>query len=331
MSNINFTVEELNRIKPMEIVTTDKVREKFVQIYDTLWQSMGVSGEAAYEREARAFNRVLGEKAEIRDKCTHFSIFTSFLDIAISGLSVEPGARAQGYLMSRNTCTGTDQNGKKIFQMLCVFTVSGYGELVLRERCGQIRHADNPTIVYAEDGFEYGEQNGQKFVNYMCRPPHTSNQIVACFMKITRNDGSTDYALMLPEDWQRLAGYSAKQNARWENGRRVEGNANALYSANGGQIDTGFLMAKLIKHAFKTYPKARIGKNAQLESQMPDELEEIPDDIYGVSGTVVDPNTGEIMESNGAYGAPADTSAGVTVDVQQPNAAAGTESNDEVF
>ena len=151
MSNINLTVEEINALKSTDIVTNDKVREKFVQIYDTMWaSSTGISGDAAYERESRYFNALLCEKEDLRTKCSKFSIFTSFLDVAISGLSVEPGVRAQAYLLSRSVNIGKGQDGKNMYVTQCVLTVSGYGELVLRARCGQIRHADNPVIVYSD-------------------------------------------------------------------------------------------------------------------------------------------------------------------------------------
>ena len=325
MSQIEISIKLLNELQPTEIVRNDKVRDKFIQIYDAMWsQSTGVSGEAAYEKEARNFNRLLSEKEDIRKKCNHFSLFTSFLDVAISGLTLDPGTKAQAYLLARSIAVDSyvDDHGQKKnrYETQCVLTVSGYGELVLRARCGQIRHADNPVIVYEEDGFEFGERNGQKFVNYTCRLPHQSGRIVACFMKITRADGSADYAVMLPEDWQRLSNYSARQNSKynyqtkqWENGK-----PNALYSAQGGQIDPGFLVAKCIKHAFKTYPKARVGRATQLESQQVDETE-INDDIYGITdnGEKVDPATGEIItdrQSEQSF-APADnTAAGVTVD-----------------
>ena len=285
MSQIEITVKLLNELQPTEIVRNDNVRDKFIQIYDAMWsQSTGVSGEAAYEKEARNFNRLLSEKEDVRKKCSHFSLFTSFLDVAISGLTLDPGTKAQAYLLARSIAVDSyvDDHGQKKnrYETQCVLTVSGYGELVLRARCGQIRHADNPVIVYEEDSFEFGERNGQKFVNYTCRLPHQSGRIVACFMKITRADGSADYAVMLPEDWARLSNYSARQNSKfnyqtkqWENGK-----PNALYTAQGGQIDPGFLVAKCIKHAFKTYPKARVGHATQLESQQVDETE-ISDDI----------------------------------------------------
>lgn len=325
MSQIEITVKLLNELQPTEIVRNDNVRDKFIQIYDAMWsQSTGVSGEAAYEKEARNFNRLLSEKEDVRKKCSHFSLFTSFLDVAISGLTLDPGTKAQAYLLARSIAIDSyvDDHGQKKnrYETQCVLTVSGYGELVLRARCGQIRHADNPVIVYEEDSFEFGERNGQKFVNYTCRLPHQSGRIVACFMKITRADGSADYAVMLPEDWARLSNYSARQNSKfnyqtkqWENGK-----PNALYTAQGGQIDPGFLVAKCIKHAFKTYPKARIGHATQLESQQVDETE-INDDIYGITdnGEKVDPATGEIITDKPqeqSFAPAQNTAAGVTVD-----------------
>ena len=328
MSQIGITVQLLNEMQPTEIVRNANVRDKFIQIYDAMWsQSTGVTGEAAYEKESRNFNRLLSENEDLRKKCTHFSLFTSFLDVAISGLTLEPGAKAQAYLLARSIAVDSyaDERGqkKKRYETQCALTVSGYGELVLRARCGQIRHADNPVIVYEEDSFEFGERNGQKFVNYVCRLPHQSGHIVACFMKITRADGSADYAVMLPEDWARLSNYSARQNAKynyqtkqWEYGK-----PNALYTAQNGQIDPGFLVAKLIKHAFKTYPKARVGHATQLESQQVDEAE-IPDDIYGVAGNGEQVNiaTGEIVsEKEQSFAPTANTTAGVTVNPAEEN------------
>ncbi|RXE71561.1 hypothetical protein ED352_04445 [Muribaculaceae bacterium Isolate-002 (NCI)] len=340
MGNINLTVEEINRLEPTAIATNELVRAKFIQIYEAMWTpSTGITGEAAYERESRNFNRILGEKEDLRKNCTRFSLFTAFLDVAISGLTLDPGTRAQAYLLSRSIAVDSylDQQGNKKnkYETQCILTVSGYGELILRARCGQIRHADNPVIVYAEDEFEYGERNGNKFVNYTCRLPHTSGNIVACFMKITRADGSIDYAVMLPEDWNRLAGFSARQNRQWDNQRRqwVLGNPNALYGQQQDgslKIDTGFLIAKCIKHAFKTYPKARVGRGTQLESQQVDEVE-INDDIYGLEdGSSVNRSTGEVLPSQDTGFAPApDTSAGVRVNPETSSSDAG--GSDDTF
>lgn len=281
MSNISITVEQLNKLQPMDIVTYDPVKMRFIQIYDTLWGDG--TGLPAYERESIFFNRFLSDNEKIRNGVTRFSIFTAFIDLAICGLSVEPGVRALCYLQGRNTNIGKDANGKNVYEARLVLTVSGYGELVLRARCGQIKYADNPVLVYQEDEFAFSDNNGQKSINYTCHLPHKSGNIVACFLRITRTDGSVDYSVMFEEDWNRLADFSAKQNKKYDNDARryVKGDPNELYRSNNGGIDTGFLMAKCIKHAFKTYPKVRIGKGTELQTEQETPEPQI-DDLYGV-------------------------------------------------
>ena len=69
MSKIALTVEQLNSLQPTEIVRNDNVRDKFIQIYEAMWTpSTGVTGEAAYEKESRNFNRLLSEKEDLRKK-----------------------------------------------------------------------------------------------------------------------------------------------------------------------------------------------------------------------------------------------------------------------
>lgn len=308
MSNIALTVETINAMQPLDIVTNENVRARFIQIWDTLWGAG--SGEAAYERESFHFTNKLREDEKLQ-RATRFSIFTCFIDLAVAGLSLEPGTRALCYLQGRNACIGKDANGKNVYEGRLNLTISGYGELVMRARAGQIRHADNPVLVYEEDTFSFGDMNGQKVVNYMCNLPHKTNHIIAAFLRITRSDGSIDYAVMLEEDWMRLQDYSGKNNRKWDGatGRYIE-TPNALYLSRNGSIDSGFLCAKLIKHAFKTYPKVRIGKGTELETQQPDTIQQEVDDFYGVTSEApampVDPNP--------PYGNQPDTSAGVVVD-----------------
>lgn len=281
MSNLQLTVEEINQLKPLEIIEHPKVRERFTQIYETLWGN----GEAAYERESIYFNKALRDNDNGRlQRATPFSIFTAFIDLAVCGLSLEPGTRALAYLMGRNVNMGTKDSPK--WEGRCVLTVSAYGELVMRTRAGQIRHADNPVLVYDIDEFSFRDVDGRKSVSYTCNLPHTGHNITACYLRITRADGSIDYAVMFPEDWCRLAGYSQKQN---------RGRANDLYGMDQAgivHIDPGFLMAKCIKHAFKSYPKVRIGRGTELQSQQVDQQPQLSDeDIYGV-----DPDTGEVTD-----------------------------------
>ena len=287
MSQITLTVEQLNAMDALEIATAPMVRDKFIDIYNTLWGAG--TGEAAYERESRFFNRLLSDNADLQ-RGTHFSLFTAFIDLAVCGLSLEPGARALCYLIGRNQKTSPkldaqgrpmkDSKGYPVYNWegRVVLTVSAYGELVLRERSGQIRHADNPVLVYEGDEFSFSDKGGRKEVEYVCHLPHTGKRIVACYLRITRADGSVDYSVMTEEDWVRLAQYSARQN---------RSGANALYGVDQKgivNIDPGFLMAKCIKHAFKTYPKVRVGHGTELQRQQEEETElEINDSLYGVA------------------------------------------------
>lgn len=285
MGNLQMTVEEINQLKPLEIVEHPVVRERFTQIYETLWGN----GEAAYQRESIYFNKALRDNDNGKlQKATPFSIFTAFIDLAVCGLSLEPGTRALAYLMGRNVNVGTKDNAK--WEGRCVLTVSAYGELVMRTRAGQILHADNPVLVYDNDEFSFKDVDGHKSVSYTCNLPHSGHNITACYLRITRADGSIDYSVMFPEDWCRLAGYSQKQN---------RGRANDLYGMDQNgivHIDPGFLMAKCIKHAFKSYPKVRIGRGTELQSQQVDEQSQLSDeDIYGV-----DPETGEVLNDTPA-------------------------------
>ncbi len=325
MSNIALTVEEINALDMLEITQHPVVKQRFITIHDTLWGPG--TGEAAYERESFYFNRILNDDTKLQ-KATKFSVFSTFIDLAVSGLSLEPGARALCYLMGRNHCIGQNSEGKKIYEGRLVLTVSGYGELVLRRRCGQIRHADNPVLVYEEDSFSFSDTDGRKTVSYTCNFPHKSNKIVACYMRITRADGTTDYGIMLEEDWKRLENYSARNNRYWDRDARqwVE-NANELYKSSNGSIDPAFLMAKCIKHAFKTYPKVRIGKYTDFESDQVDEPQPEIDDFYGVTA----PQQPQAAPEPESFAPQPDFSAGVTVDPATAYGGNGADEDDGTF
>lgn len=302
MSEEISLVKELQTMKATDVIRNERVRNQFINVYNSIWKE---GGENAYEREAIYFNQQLRDKPGIRE-CSGTSVFYSFIDLAVKGLTLAPGSQALCYLIPRSVKIGVDQTGKDVWEKCCNLVVSGYGELVLRVRAGQIRHADNPVIVYEGDHFEYGEQNGQKIVNYMSSFPRKSNHIIACFLKITRADGTIDYSVMTEQDWLRLKGYSDKQNTFYDykNNQWVT-KSNELYGKKDSQIDTGFLMAKCVKHAFKTYPKLQIGRGTSLESETIDAPQPDFDPYADVAGK---------QERQEESFAPApDMSAGVTI------------------
>lgn len=303
MGNAMTLAKELQTMKATEVIRDERVRNQFINVYNSIW---GEGGEQAYEREAIYFNQQLRDKAPLR-ACSGTSVFYAFIDLAVRGLTLAPGSQALCYLIPRSVKTGVDAAGKDVWEKCCNLAISGYGELVLRRNAGQIRHADNPVVVYEGDRFEYGEQDGRKVVNYMSSFPRKSDRIIACFLKITRADGTVDYSVMAENDWKRLQHYSDKQNTYFDSRtNKSVVRQNELYSNNGGQIDTGFLMAKCIKHAFKTYPKLNIGKGTVLESEIM-ESPATPEGFDPYAGV------GKQEKQDDSFAPAPDTSAGVTI------------------
>ena len=296
---INFA-QELQSMRAADVIRNERVQSQFINVYNSIWKE---GGEQVYEREAIYFNQQMRDKVKLRE-CSGMSVYNAFIDLAVKGITLAPGTQALCYLIPRNVNVGTDQTGKDVWEKVCNLTISPYGELVLRKNAGQIRHADNPVIVYEGDSFQYGEQNGQKVVNFMAALPRKSNKIIACFLKITRADGSIDYSVMTEDDWLRLKGYSDKQNTYYDaKTRQYVTKSNELYNRD-GQIDTGFLKAKCIKHAFNTYPKLKIGRGSSLETE-----------IIEQQAPEFDPYGGVEEQPQEQHFAPApDMSAGVTIE-----------------
>ncbi|MBN2787402.1 MAG: recombinase RecT [Paludibacteraceae bacterium] len=283
---IQIKLEELNSLTPSQIVENEKVEDKFIQMYNAIH---GVeTGIQIYNKEKFNFQKLLNEKPELAT-CSKLSLYGSFLDMAVNGLSLDPTGRPHCYIIPRSVKTGAkDQNNKDIYEKRASVMVTGYGEIVMRMRAGQIKYVDNPVVVYEGDEFEAGTRNGSKFVNHSAKIPRTTTKIVACYVKITRNDNTTDFQWLMEGDILRLQKYSEKSNSKWvDNGHgekvRVDGDANELYKSNGGQIDPGFLENKMIKHAFDSYPKVRTGQFTVLQTVEEDKVID-----YGIEETEVE-------------------------------------------
>ena len=234
----------------------DHAKDKFIAIYN---QKFGEGGETFFEQQKTFFlNQMLNGSYKNKLRlASSLSILDAFMFLAIEGLSLEPGAGAYCYLM----CDTFQDKATQTWIQMAKISVTGYGEIFRRQREGQIKYCDKPVIVYDCDEFSIGEHEGHKFVNWAKSfPTPPTARIVAAYMKIVRPDGSPDYAVIDMNEINRLENFS----------RRFLGGStsNALYHSNNGQIDPGFLIAKLCKHAFKTYPKIAIGMGAILEADV---------------------------------------------------------------
>lgn len=277
MSNIiQIKVEELNALPATKIVENEGVQSKFIQMYNAIWGSQ--MGEQIYHKEVFNFQKVLRENPSVAE-CSKMSLFGCFLDMAVNGLSLDNTSHPHCYLIPRNVKTGhKDERGYDTYEKRASVSVTGYGELTMRMRAGQIRYADNPVIVYEGDIFSVSLDNGVKKITYSASIPRRSNKVLGAFIRIVRCDGSEDYQWLLEGDVQRLAKFSAKNNSYYKNGQRVEGKANDLYFSQDGGVDPGFLENKMIKHAFDAYPKVRTGKYTMMATEQ--EEEEVID--YGI-------------------------------------------------
>lgn len=237
-----LSIKDLNGMKPFQVLEDERVKDRFLH----LCKSRNVGDEEAesfWETEKYNFARIIQNDDNLK-QCTGFSIYGCICDIAVMGLSLDNASQPLLYVLWGNVKNG--QNWEKRAKL----EISPYGELALRMQTGQLIYADRPVVVYKGDKFKpIVNEKGQKICLYEASVPRQSNEIIASFIRLTRPDGSFDFYYMLPEDIERLKGYSTKKN---------KGKTNALYTSNGGQIDTGFLEAKTIKHAFKTFPKIKI-------------------------------------------------------------------------
>lgn len=246
-----------------QVASADTTRQRFVALFNKIHGSK--SGEMIYENELYHFTKKVQENQDLQ-KCTRLSLYGAFLDVAVQGLSFDPNKKL-AYLIPENVNLGTKDDPK--WEKRAAMKISPYGELALRQQCGQIKYADDPVIVYEGDFFEVAIQGGSKVVNYKSSLPRKSNKIIAGFLRIVKNDDSVDFFVIDQPGIDRLKGYSERKN---------RGQANALYSSCNGGIDPGFFGAKLIKHAFQSYPKVKLkGQFSKLESEKDEPID------YGIS------------------------------------------------
>ena len=261
---------EIKSLTPIGVLDNEKIENRFVSVVNKMTKSD--VGAQIFAREQQWFKRIMTETPDLM-KCTPTSVFSAFMDVATLGLSVAKGTNPLAYLIPYNIKVnkGTPQEyTEKRLQL----EVSPYGELAMRENFGQIKHADNPVIVYEheKDFFRDYTKEGQRYIDYERKPVPAGQKkrIYAGFIRVVRMDNTVDYHVMDMSDIERLKGYSERKNF---------GKANRLYTSNDGQIDEGFFVAKLIKHAFRSYPKSpymQLIGNAVMQTEKEDaDLEEL--------------------------------------------------------
>lgn len=267
MSNVqnDELLELLRNGNVREVFESRLVADKFIGLY------MVVNGiknkevaEAFYATEKFHFLKIIAGSENL-STCTKLSLYGVFLDVAVSGLSFDPSMK-HVYVVPFNVNTGTKDN--QVWEKRASLQISGYGELLLRQLQGQIKYTDNPILVYEGDDFSFGTKDGKPVLDHVAKFPRQSDTIIACYLRITRHDDSIDYKVFASEDIRKFQEFSKDKNSlAWNAGF------------------PGMVQAKTIKHAFKAYPKIRVGAYTRLESDVVDaEHETVVDlsNIYGV-------------------------------------------------
>jgi recombinational DNA repair protein RecT len=295
-----FNLEELNALKKQDIAEHPYVKGRFVSILTGIHRMTESDAEATYEREALFYKNAVSKDEKLR-KCSNVNLFSVFLEVAINNLSLQSGGKADAFIETRNNKTiRKDEDGKpvEVWETTPSLNISTYGELKMRMRAGQILRMNNPVVIYDGDRFQpRTNERGEMTIDYAPAIPRKSNTIIGCWVSMHLPGGFIDFKWLLKEDIDRLAKYSIPK--RGENPR-----ANALYSSNNGQIDTGFLEAKTIKHAMRTCPKIRTSDSVSFDGEEDIEAPEMSGGTFDapeVSAGAAAPQATQIEDDNDIF------------------------------
>lgn len=247
----------LNLQDKTKLVEEPGVKDSFVGVLIGVHKMSQTDAEAIFEREAMYFKKLVFDNEWLKES-TGLSLYSSFLEVAITGLSIQPGAKSEAFLEAR--AANQPKNGQDNWVKVCRLVVSAYGELNMRIKAGQIIRINNPIVIYEGDHFQpQTNARGELMVDYKPSIPRKSKIIIGVWCAIILPHDGIDFKWLLEDDVERLRKYSIpkKQGAV----------ANALYTANAGQIDPGFLEAKCIKHAMRAYTKLKVSDNIAFEGE----------------------------------------------------------------
>lgn len=260
------------------LIDQDSIKESFISSLMKMHKKTREDAEMTYEKESMYYKKALSEPNNRLVQCTGISLYSAFLDIAITGLSIQPGNKSEAYLEARGSKSGDNWiNTARL-------VVTAYGELNMRIMAGQIIRMMNPVVLYTGDHFQpKTNDRGRLIVEYMPQIPRQKDaRIFGAYVCIELPGGSLDFKWLLDDDIERLRKYSIPKG-------KEGSQANALYSANNGQIDPGFLEAKTIKHAMRAYTKLKVGESTSFEEEEIDpEPTFIPQDESGATKKVDD-------------------------------------------
>lgn len=268
-------IQKLDQSSPAGIAGLPEVADRFKHIYSVMNGGNTEVSNIKYEAEKFHFMKLITDKADLQ-KCTKLSLYGCFIDMAVNGLSFDPSMK-HAYVVAFPFNIGTKDNPK--WESRATLMIDGRGELVIRVKQGQIKYADNPIIVYEGDEFVHGTSKGSVFLEHKAVFPRKSDSIIASYLRIERPDGSVDYKVMGIDEILKLKEFSKQKNSlAWTSGL------------------PGMVQTKTIKHAFRSYPKVKLGNFTRLQTEaIEPAIEPVID--YGLNGSMPANNLPDVSGS----------------------------------
>lgn len=261
MENKSF----LDQLDSVTLVDDPRVKDPFVETYSKIHKVSLPEAEAFYKKESTYYKQLVYGNEKLKS-CTKISLYSAWLEIAITGMSIQPGGKSLAYLEARSSKT-RDNKGKEMWVSSARLILTTYGELELRIQSGQILAMMNPIIVYDGDHFQpRTNAQGEVYVDYSAKVPRQKDaKIIGSWVRIVVPGNINDFKWLLEEDIERLKKCSIPKSGQ-------NPQPNALYSSNNGGIDPGFLEAKTIKHAMRSKGKLKVGTSVAVEDEEEEEV-----------------------------------------------------------
>lgn len=233
-------INKLSQLKKTELLADESFSKAFIKLFVASKNGDEQQAAVHYDREAGFVIDAMYANNRLQNATTA-SLIALMLDLAYYNLSLAPVSKAQAYIVPRSYNKGTKESPN--YEVRALLMISAYGELYLRQKNGIIKYADNPVMVYEGDDFSVinGKPNHTSYMN--------SNKITHSYIKIVRMDGSEDYKFFSMDQIQKYRSMSdSKNSTAWTGGKD-------------GQPQIGMIEAKVIKHAFSSYPRINLGRS----------------------------------------------------------------------
>lgn len=261
MSNqIELTTKYIKDLKPLAVASDKAIGEHFVNKFMAMYRVPKEQALSFYEREKDNFMKRISETDALKE-CTPMSIFLAFMQVGGWKLSFEGGSQSDVYLIPGNKKITVD--GREVWIKEVVAQPSPYGEKKIRIETGQIKHVGTPTVVYDCDKYEeLTGDNGRTNVIWKKGVRTLDYKITNGFILLEYPDGSREFKTFDLEDvasWEKASEKKNKGHANTLYGYEVtyekQGNKDVKVSKKVGQIDRKFFEGKILKHAFKLFPR----------------------------------------------------------------------------